>query len=151
VPIDLFQELTGLVEDLERAGVDYAVAGAVALAVYGVPRATADIDLLVEPAQVDRALEVAARRGFVVKALAMRFADGLEMRRVTKLEGGDALTLDLLLVSPAFAEVWAGRRRARHESGSLWIVSREGLVRMKALAGRDQDLADIQRLQETDR
>jgi len=33
---------------------------------------------------------------------------------------------------------WAGQ--------PLWVVSREGLVQMKRLAGRTQDLADIERL-----
>jgi hypothetical protein len=33
----------------------------------------------------------------------------------------------------------------------LWVVSRDGLVRMKAAAGREQDLADIRRLEELDR
>jgi len=33
----------------------------------------------------------------------------------------------------------------------MGVVSREGLIRMKAWAGRDQDLADIRRLEELDR
>ena len=42
--IDLFEETMGLLAELERHGVPYAVAGALALAIHGVPRATTDID-----------------------------------------------------------------------------------------------------------
>lgn len=149
--LDLFEELTGLLRDLDRAGVEYAVAGAVALAIHGVPRATADIDLLVRGPQVAAALEVARVRGFTVAAMPMRFTDGQELRRVTKLQGEDALTLDLLIVGPPLEEVWADRVSVSLEGGRVWVVSRAGLVRMKALAGRDQDLADIRRLEEGDR
>jgi hypothetical protein len=151
VALDLFDELTGLLADLERSGVEYAVAGAIALAIHGVPRATADIDLLVRGPQVDGALDVARARGFTVAAMPMRFADGQELRRVTKLQDEDALTLDLLIVGTPLEDVWSGRIRVPFEGGAAWVVSRAGLVRMKALAGRDQDLADIRRLEEIDR
>jgi hypothetical protein len=36
-------------------------------------------------------------------------------------------------------------------AGDIWAVSRSGLIAMKAAAGRDQDLADIRRLEELDR
>ena len=51
--IDLFAEIRDLLTALERGGAKYAVAGAVALAVHGVPRATTDIDLLVPADQVE--------------------------------------------------------------------------------------------------
>lgn len=149
--LDLFDELTLLLADLEQTGVEYAVAGAIALAIHGVPRATADIDLLVRGEQVAVALDVAYRRGFTVPAAPMRFSDGQELRRVTKLQEEDALTLDLLVVGTGLEEVWSGRVRMPIERGHLWVVSRAGLIRMKALAGRDQDLADIRRLEDNDR
>ena len=59
--IDLFEETMGLLAELERHGVPYAVAGALALAIHGVPRATTDIDLLVRRDDVEATLEVARR------------------------------------------------------------------------------------------
>ncbi len=149
--LDFFAELVALLGELEQERIPYALAGAVALAIHGVPRATADIDLLVPPDAAERALGAARRRGFAVEALPMRLGDGTELRRVTKLEGEDALTLDLLLVHAGLVTVWESRERLATVHGPLWVVSREGLVRMKAAAGRDQDLADIRRLEELDR
>jgi hypothetical protein len=151
VSFDLFEETVGLLGDLERRTVPYAVAGALALAIHGVPRATTDIDLLVQPADVDAILSVARARGFAIEALPMRFSDGMEVRRVSKAEGGDLLTLDLLLVNRNLEPVWASRERVPTQRGEFSVVSRQGLIQMKAWAGRTQDLADIERLQDLDR
>lgn len=149
--LSLFDQTIALLADLEAAGVEYALAGALALAVHGVPRATTDIDLLIPAQAVEAALAVAARRDFRFAALPMRFADGMEVRRVSKVEGEETLTLDLLLVNDHLREVWETRVRVPVERGAIWVVSRAGLVRMKAWAGRPQDLADLRRLEDLDR
>lgn len=150
--LELFDESRSLLRALDEDGVAYALAGAVALAVHGAVRATTDIDLLVQPAALEAALRTARRCGFTVAALPMRFADGMEVRRLTKLdEDGDALTVDFLLVDENLRSVWESRIEVATEFGSVWVVSREGLIQMKIWAGRDQDLADVRRLQELDR
>jgi hypothetical protein len=149
--IDLFEEIRELLTELSAAGAEYAVAGAVALAVHGVPRATTDIDLLVHPDHVDRILGVARGLGFDLEAMPMRFGDGMEVRRVSKIEGEETLTLDLLLVNENLHPIWEDRIELETDFGPVWVVSREGLIRMKSWAGRDQDLADIRRLEEIDR
>jgi hypothetical protein len=149
--VNLFEELTALVGALEADHVDYALAGALALAVWGVPRATQDIDLLVPQAAVAAAVAVARRRGFTVEALPIRFTDGMAMRRLSKIEGEAVLVLDLLVVDAGLDPVWRDRRRLATDRGPIWVVSREGLVRMKTAAGRPQDLVDVQRLEELDR
>ena len=149
--LDLFEETTALLAALESHGIPYAVAGALALAIHGVPRATTDIDLLVRREDAEAAQRVAGARGFGVEALPMRFGDGLEVRRSSKVEANDMLTLDLLLVNENLEPVWAGRERVSTEGGEVWVVSRAGLIDMKAWAAREQDLADIRRLRELDR
>jgi hypothetical protein len=44
---DLYEEFKSIVSALERANIDYAVCGGLAIAVWGAPRATVDIDLLI--------------------------------------------------------------------------------------------------------
>ena len=151
MPLNLFEETTALLAELERHGVPYAVAGALALAIHGVPRATTDIDLLIRPEDVEATLRVASTRGFSVEALPMRFSDGLEVRRSSKVDELEMLTLDLLLVNQNLEPVWASRERVATEGGEVWVVSRRGLIDMKAWAAREQDLADIRRLRELDR
>ena len=57
------------------------------------------------------------------------------------------LSLDLLLVTPQVQDVWQTREKIDFLGNQLSVVSREGLIKMKRLAGRPQDLADIERLE----
>ncbi len=148
--IDLYEELQGLIRELDRRGIEYALVGALALAIHGVVRATVDIDLLVMPQDVDSALGVARDRGFSIEALPMTLSSGLMVRRRSMILGEDSLTVDFLVVSDDLRSVWNDRAAVETDRGELWVISREALIQMKALAGREQDLADIRRLRELD-
>ena len=145
---EAFQEIVGV---LSARSIDHAVVGALALAIHGVPRATTDIDLLVRPEDVPAALEAVAQVGFDVRALPMRFRDGMEVRRVSRIDGADLLTLDLILVDGNLEEVWRSRSDVATSSGTVRVITRDALIQMKAWAARPQDVADIERLRELDR
>jgi hypothetical protein len=147
----LSEEFDGLIDALEAAGMEYALVGGLAVAVWGAPRATKDIDLLVPANAVDGVKGVARQRGFTFEAEPMKFRDGTELRRLSKVEGTDLLTLDLMIVNADLESAWRSRRRVPTLRGELWVVSREALIDMKARAARAQDLFDIERLRELDR
>lgn len=137
---------------LDQGGVDYALVGGLAVAVWGAPRATKDIDLLIQPADLPRALQALRTCGFTLDALLMEFKDGTTLQRVSKVDqAGNLMTVDLMLVDRNLTPAWASRSRLGLEGGQVTVVSRDALIAMKALAGRPQDLADIQNLKEGDR
>lgn len=154
--LDLIAELEALVDAFEQATIDYAICGGIAMTVHGHVRATVDIDLLIAPEDLSRAMRVSRDCGFDVPARKMVF--GLktgtprEVQRLSKLdpETNNLLTVDLLLVGPGYEEVWASRERVAWKGRNLGVVSRAGLVTMKRIAGRPQDLADIAKLEGTD-
>lgn len=117
----------------------------------GAPRATKDIDLLIPPDHLEKALEAAQSCGFRFKALPMRFQDRMEVQRITKIQGEASLTLDLILVNETTQSVWASRIRVATELGTLSVAARDALMAMKTAAGRPQDPYDIQRLTDLDR
>jgi hypothetical protein len=148
----LFDELRALVTALDGAGVDYALAGGLAVAVWGAPRATKDIDLLIQPDALSRAMVAARERGFTLEALPFEFKDGTRLHRVNKVDAtGEVLTVDFMLVDRNLEQAWAGRTRLPFAGGVIVVIAREALIAMKALAGRPQDIADIQNLKEGDR
>lgn len=151
--LDLIEELRTLTGALEAAAVEFAVCGGLAVAVHAHPRATLDIDLLLPAAQVERAREIALRLGYSIDAGRLVVRDRvIEMYRLSKPdpETGDLLSLDLLIVTPPLAAVWAGRERVAWAHGTLPVVSRTGLVAMKRLRGSGQDLDDIRALESGD-
>lgn len=149
--MDLFEEFQALISALEADGLEYAVIGALAVAVWGAPRATTDIDLLVCDSSVGAIEHVAERCGFKLAAGPITFRDGTRLRRRTKVAHGHHLTLDLLLVDDRLASAWASRERLSSESGELWVVSRQALIEMKIAANRPQDIFDVERLVDVDR
>lgn len=136
---------------LAEAGARFLVVGAHAMAVHGVPRATQDLDLLVEPSaenaeRVRRALEAF---GAPLDALGVAVADltsddtviqlGLPPRRIDLLTG---------LTGVTFEQAWAGR--VEHEAAGLLLpfLGRGALVANKLATGRHKDLSDLEALGE---
>jgi hypothetical protein len=148
--VDIYTELKGLVEALELQAIPYALCGGLALAFHGHPRFTKDIDILIDPADLDRVSVLARTRGFSVAGGRLRLGAGermVELFRISKVEGTDVLTLDLLLANRVMAGVWNGRESFAWNGRTVWVVSAAGLADMKRLAGRDQDLVDLKLLE----
>ncbi len=140
--------LDAIATSLDAAHVPYAVCGALALAIHGHPRATKDLDLVTLPEHTDAVKAVARVHGFTLEALPMTFeSSGITVHRVSRIVGGQALTLDILDGSGPLRPVWETRERVDTERGPIWVVSRKGLITMKLAAGRPQDLADLARLE----
>lgn len=128
--IDLYDELFDLINALAATDVEYALYGGVAVSIHGYARFTEDIDLLVAGEDVPRVLEAVRALGFTFAALPMTFAAGSaaeqEIRRVSKREAEDILTLDLLVVGPPLQDVWDDRVLVELEGRRVPIVSRAG-------------------------
>jgi hypothetical protein len=148
----LYEELRSILAALDRARVDYALVGGLAVAVWGAPRATKDIDLLVQPADLPRAMACVGECGFTLAALPFEFKDGTTLQRVSKVDKqGNLMTVDFMLVDRNLAPAWASRSSLPLGNEQVVVISRDALIAMKALAARPQDLADIQNLTEGDR
>ena len=133
---------------LERAGVEAAAYGGLALAVYGEPRETKDADLAVaggvSAAQGEAALRAA---GFDVILAFDRMRFGGQLVSRLTLIGGAAGSLNTAdLVEPRSSR-YAHEVLARSLTGSLRqeplrVVSPEDFVVLKILATRERDLED---------
>jgi hypothetical protein len=148
---DLEEELDRLRTVLDAQQIEYALCGGMAMAVHGAPRATIDIDLLIDGEDQARIESIAVSLGYKIKAKPMSFSDGaIEIRRISKIDpvDGEVLMLDLLLVTPAVASAWETREKRLWGGRQLGVVSKEGLVLLKMFRSSDQDHADIARLRE---
>lgn len=152
--MQLKDELFLVARTLEDAGIGYAVCGGLAVIIHGYPRSTRDIDLLIQAEDLERARKALERAGYAIASgwLPLDAGEPTEMRvfRLAKVEGGDCMTLDLVLVTPFLEDVWRNRENYLVEGRPLCVVSREGLIKMKRLGGRPQDLADLSELGRAD-
>ncbi len=152
--MNLVDEVHAISGALSTAGVRYAVCGGVAVTMHGAPRTTKDIDILITRDDLVRVLDAVRPLGYVFVALPMTFDAGSaserHVQRVSKLDAGAHLVLDLLIDEAAYAGLLADSVEVVLPRGPIRVVSRDGLLRMKRLAGRPQDLADVERLERGD-
>jgi hypothetical protein len=149
--VELYDELLSVVEALDAAGVEYALCGGVALAIHGHPRFTADIDFLVLPDAMRRISEVLAPLGYTLPSGDLPFDVGgsheRHVFRISRADGEDVLSLDFLLCAPFLREVWETREHYSWRGKRVTVVSRDGLIAMKRVAGRPRDRIDLQELE----
>lgn len=127
----------------------FVVVGAHAVAAAGRPRATQDLDILVEPSarNADRLGNALRAFGFPdLATVAQRFAQPDRMATL----GSPPLRIDIMtsITGVPFAEAWAGRRRGRFGDVVVPFLGPRELVKNKRAAGRPKDLADIALLAE---
>ncbi|MGH7278580.1 MAG: hypothetical protein ACREJG_07815 [Candidatus Rokuibacteriota bacterium] len=140
---DLRQALFRLADLLETEGVPYMVVGALAVAMWGRPRATADVDItfLGSADQLEALAGRAEREGFVLDRQWLEWEPLLrdQHRRLTT----SAAIIDLMRSRDVHEEAALGRRRFLPVEGRrLPFVGAEDLILMKMKAGRPRDFDD---------
>jgi hypothetical protein len=152
--VKLKDELLKIVAGLDKAGIDYALCGELAVAVHGHPRMTKDIDILIRPESLEAAKAALAKMAYDLESGLFRFNPNTDresqMYRFSRAEGHHLITLDLMLVAPVFDPVWNDRETVSLGENMIKVVSKKGLITMKNVAGRPQDIADIDALRRLD-
>lgn len=147
---DVIATLDAVIDALNTANIAYALCGGLAVNLHGHVRATKDIDILIPHDELDRARAAVRSLGFGIDAGPIPFGGGTPnervLYRVSRIIEGRLATIDLMIVTPVLEPAWASRVCARWRDREIWTVSLEGLAKMKRLAGRPQDLADLDNL-----
>jgi len=131
-------------------GVEYLVVGAHALAAHGHVRATKDLDVWVRPEPANARRVLAALSAFGAPLQGLVEADLAHPGLIFQM-GVPPLRIDVLTAidGVSFDEAWRVRLRARFGEMEVPVLSREHLIQNKRTVGRLQDLADIERLEQT--
>lgn len=152
--MNIVDELYAICSALVAAQVPYAVCGGIAVGAHGVPRLTKDIDIAIERGHLSTALAAVAPLGYSIPAAPMTFGAGTpnerHVQRVNKIVENQHLVLDLLLAEAAYAGVLDDRIDLVLRNGPITFVSRATLLRMKRMAARPIDIADIEKLERGD-
>jgi len=149
--MDLKRELLSVITALNQAEVPYALCGGMAVVLHGFPRLTRDIDLLIRKQDLEAADAALKAVGFTIPGGLIPFdmngPHKREIFRISKKIGRDILTIDLLLLPDFLKQVWQDRETYELDEVPVTVVDRDGLITMKKIAGRHQDLSDIEHLE----
>jgi hypothetical protein len=144
-----YPDFEEFIAELNAHGVRYLVAGAHALAHHARPRATKDLDILIDakPRNARRLLDAVAAF-FGGRDLDYTVEDVLEPDWFIQL-GVAPVRIDLLTCLPGcarFEALWKRRVQASFGDEPANFLSLNDLIRAKTAAGRPQDLADLHEL-----
>ena len=122
-----------------------------AVVLHGHPRLTRDVDLLIRVQDREAADAALTAAGFTLRGGMIPFDPGgvreRNVLRLSKRVGDDLLTVDLLLLPEFLQEVWDARETYELDGVPITVVSVTGLILMKRVAGRHQDLSDVEHLE----
>jgi predicted nucleotidyltransferase len=131
---------------LDASGIPYMIIGGMANAVWGVPRATLDVDVTVwtEPVRPSAAWERVAE-GFV--ALPESPAAFADETRVLPMETADGVRVDVVFGLLPFEHQAIERAVARDIGGQpVRFATAEDLILLKILSERERDLDDVSKI-----
>jgi hypothetical protein len=158
-PVTFFYE--DVLRALQDGEVRFVLVGGTAVILHGVPRTTADLDIVLdlEESNVRRLVEAMTRLGFRPRApvAAADLASAERRREWIAEKGMRAFTfqrpgrlldeVDVVIDSPlGFAELMREARVLEAAGLRLPVASPRHLIRMKEATGRDQDAADVDAL-----
>ena len=134
-------------QSLNDNGVRYLVAGGYAVALYGYPRYTKDIDIWIELDRDNAERLIIALEQFGFGSLILAVEDFLEAGTIIQL-GYPPNRIDLLttLSGVDFGTCFESRTVVQVDEISVNFIDLDNLKRNKLAVGRPQDLADLDNL-----
>lgn len=131
-------------QSLISRNVEFLLIDGHALAAYGHPRFTEDLDVFVRPTRDNAERIVAALHDFGFGDVAPE-AEALTQPRKIFMLGRKPFRIDILtgISGVGFDEAWSARTHVDLEFGRIPLIGREHLVANKKASGRPKDLADL--------
>lgn len=143
----MLNRLKGVFESFQQHEVRYLVIGGIAAVLYGVPRATFDLNILIEatPENTRRLIDALLDAGMGTASLTD--VDEILANQITIFK--DRVRIDVQISTPGlrFQDAWKRRETIEYQGQAFYVVSREDLISSKRAAGRDVDLEDVRLLE----
>ncbi|MBA2691504.1 MAG: hypothetical protein H0U65_03290 [Rubrobacter sp.] len=143
----MLNRLTDVFASFRHHRVKYVVIGGIAAVLHGVPRATFDLDILIEAsrANAENLLDALSEAGLATASLTS--AEEVLENETTVFQ--DRVRIDVQTRMPGllFETAWERKIEMEYRRQSFYVVSREDLISSKRAAGRDVDLEDARLLE----
>lgn len=142
----MLNRLKDVFSSFQRYEVRYLVIGGIAAILHGVPRATFDLDILIEATDENAGRLLMALEQARFGTAALTTPEEILAHEITIFR--DRVRIDVQTATPGitFAEAWLRRKELKYEGQTFYVVSREDLIASKLAAGRAVDLEDVRLL-----
>jgi len=147
--MEVYQDFKELLALFNSNKVDYAIVGAYALAYYGAPRHTGDMDIFVRPDSENAGRILRALDEFGFGSLDLKPEDFSGPGKVVQL-GVAPVRIDMMtsLSGLTWEEIAAGRVAGTYGDIEVHYIGKEQFILNKRALGRKKDLADLEAIGE---
>ena len=146
----MLNRLQDVFKSFQRHNVRYVVIGGVASVLYGVPRVTFDLDILIEASDDNarRLLAALAEAGFGTATLTS--PSDVISHEITIFN--DKVRIDVQTCTPGitFDDVWLRRKTINYHGQDFFVLSKADLIASKRACKRPVDIEDVRLLEITD-
>ena len=143
----MLNRLKDVFASFQKHEVKYIVIGGIASVIYGVPRATFDLDILIDatPENAQRLLDALLEAGLGTASLTN--VNEILSNEITIFK--DRVRIDVQTSTPglSFQDAWPQRNTLQYQGQQFYVASREDLITSKKAAGRTVDLDDVRLLE----
>ncbi len=146
----MLNRLQDVFRSFQKHNVKYVVIGGIASTLYGVPRATFDLDILIEATaeNAKRLLDALLDSGLGTASLTT--SEDILAHEITIFK--DKVRIDVQTSTPgiSFQDVWRRHQTMNYRGQDFYILSKNDLILSKRAAGREIDLEDVRLLEFTE-
>ena len=139
-------EFSELLSTFNEHGVKYLIVGGFAVMVYSEPRYTKDLDVWVEVSPENAGKVFAALRNFGARLEGLTEKDFAEHGFYQMGRPPARIDIMMSLDGIEFGVAWENRTPAEFRGVPVHFIGKDELIKNKTLAGRYQDLADIEKI-----
>jgi tRNA nucleotidyltransferase/poly(A) polymerase len=143
----MLDRLKDVFRSFQKNEVRYLVIGGIATVLHGVPRATFDLDILIEATPENARRLIGALLSAGLGTASLTSPEDLLSHEITVFK--DRIRIDVQTSTPglSFAEAWGRRVTMTYRGQGFHVVSKKDLISSKRAAGRDIDLEDVRLLE----
>jgi len=143
----MLNRLQGVFASLHQHNVKYIIIGGIAAVLHGVPRATFDLDILIEASPENAQHLLTALLQAQLGTAALTTAEDLLAHEITIFR--DWVQIDVQTRTPGieFSSAWERRETMCYQEQDFYVVSKVDLIASKRAAGRVKDLEDVRLLE----
>ena len=147
----MLNRLLDVFASLEKHKVKYLVIGGIAAVLYGVPRATFDLDILIEATSknVQKLLDALLEANLGTATLIT--VGELLANEITIFQDRIRIDVQTSTLGLNFESAWENKKIMKYQNQNFYVLSKKDLIISNRASGRKKDLEDVKLLELIDK
>ena len=147
----MLNKLKDVFKSFQEHKVKYVVIGGIASILHGVPRATFDLDILIEASDENTKRLLDALEDAGLGTASLTNVEEVLANEITIFK--DRVRIDVQTLTPGlkFQDAWKRKETMDFHGQKFYVLSLQDLISSKKASGRDVDLEDVRLLEQSEK